>query len=119
MEDLVFKFAQDLSKTRNSEVTCLTFCNGVEEELLSVLDSNSRLNIRQCFRHTSCDGEAKMHIGEPFHQISTGCRQRIGNTAPANQKLQSTQVLDNDCSKASLTPSVELDINIPDRREKS
>ena len=31
---------------------------------------------------------------------------------PMNQELQSTQVLDHDFSKASLTTSVELDINI-------
>ena len=31
---------------------------------------------------------------------------------PVNQELQSTQILDYDFSKASLTPSVELDINI-------
>ena len=119
VKDLVFELSQELSKSRSSEVTCLSFYGGVEEELLSVIDSNARLNVRQCFRYISCDDKAKIPIGEPFHPISTGCRQRIGNIVPANQELQATQVLDHDFSKASLTPSVELDINIPDRREKS
>ena len=53
VKDLLFELAQELSKSRSSEVTCLSFYGGVEEELLSVIDTNARLNIRQCFRYNA------------------------------------------------------------------
>ena len=67
----------------------------------------------------SCNDKAKTLVGEKFHPMSTGYRQRIGSIVPVNQEFKSTQFLDHDSSKASLVPSFELDVIISNLREKN
>ena len=83
------------------------------------MDTNSKVSIRQVYCFISCDDKAKIPIGEPNYPISTGARQRQGNIIPVNLIDRETRVLDHDFSKASFTPSVELDMNTPEKRESS
>ena len=115
MKDIIFSFSQAVEKTRIGEVLSLSFYRSIELELIDdlQLDLNKKISSQQVFRFISCDDKAKIPIGEPNYPISTGCRQRTGNIVPVNLNSNLTQVLDHDFSKASITPSIELDMMTP------
>ena len=120
VKDVLFTFSRTVEKTRLDEFFSLQFYRDVEHELRNELqlDSNKKICIRQVYRFISCDDKAKIPIGEPNYPISTGSRQRA-NIVPANSNSNLTQVLDHDFSKASITPSIELDMFTPTKRDSS
>ncbi|XP_041378644.1 uncharacterized protein LOC121390784 [Gigantopelta aegis] len=62
-----------------------------------------------------CDDKAKVPYGEPGSSVSTGVRGKV-SIVPTSTTLVA---LDHDMTKASLTPSVVLDCNIPESIDKS
>ncbi|WAR05310.1 hypothetical protein MAR_020679 [Mya arenaria] len=62
-----------------------------------------------------CDDKAKVPIGEPGFSVSTGVRGKK-TIAPTATTLVAA---DHDMTKASITPSVILQVQIPDSAEKS
>lgn len=62
-----------------------------------------------------CDDKAKVPVGEPAAPVSTGVRGRM-SIAPTSTTLGA---LDHDMHKASLTPSVVLECDVPDTVAKS
>ena len=62
-----------------------------------------------------CDDKAKVPVGEPGFAVSTGVRGKR-TIAPTSTTLESA---DHDMVKSSLTPSVTLQVNIPDSTEES
>ena len=121
VKDIIFSFSQAVEKTRIGEVLSLSFYRSIELELIDdlQLDLNKKISSQQVFRFISCDDKAKIPIGEPNYPISTGCRQRTGNIVPVNLNSNLTQVLDHDFSKASITPSIEVDMMTPKKRDSS
>ena len=119
VKDQLFLFSQVIKNTRLTDLLSLQYYNLIEQDLRNQIDPNKKMLVRQAYRYISCDDKAKIPIGEPYHPISTGVRQKIGNIVPVTNSNALTQVLDHDFGKASLTPSVELDITTPEKREMS
>ena len=107
-----------------NEVISLPYYDCVEEKISATLlaSGSDRMKVvdrRQVFLFMSSDDKAKTPIGEPFRPISTGFRAKTGNLVSASEVQDSTSTLDHDFSKASLIPTVDLDLNIPSQRKAS